>query len=140
MAQVNRRQVSLRIETWRKATDLRDSLAEVSGRKVSIADTIHRGLECLADAHARGAWLSPKEAAPVLEQRLRSQLASALAQFVGRAMPDKTLSGIVFHPPGHTLTVILEGDVRVPLLVAPTEAPRSRQAQSSVEDGAGDTP
>ena len=137
MGQVNRRQVSLRIETWQKAVDLRDALAETSGRKVSIADTIHRGLECLADAHERGAWLSPKEAAPVLEQRLRNQLASALAQFVGRAMPDKTLSGIVFHPPGHTLTVVLEGDVRVPLLVTPTEAPRSGQARSSAEEGAG---
>lgn len=119
--QTNRKQVSLRIEAWQKAATLRDALAEKTGRNVTITDTIDRALECLADAHARGAWLSPKEAAPLLEQRLMDQIASVLAQFVARAMPDKTLAGVKFHPTRRTAVVLLEEDeARIPLLLAPT--------------------
>lgn len=120
MAQ-KRRQVSLQIETWQKAVQLRDALAQKSGRRVSIGDIVHRGLECLQDAHERGAWLSPAEAAPVMEQRLRDRIASALAQFVARAMPDKRLVRIVVYPPGDTMDVVLE-DASIPVLLGPAEA------------------
>lgn len=121
--QPNRRQVSLRLDTWRKAVELRDKLAEKSGRRVAISDTIDRGLECLADAYNRGAWLSPQEAAPVWEQRLQDQIASVLAQFVARAMPDRSLEGIVIDSNRRTAIVLL-GDLeeRIPLLLAATEA------------------
>jgi len=124
--QPKRKQVSLRIEAWQKAAALRDALAETTGRRVTITDTIDRALDCLADAHKRGAWLSPKEAGPVLEQRLRDQIASVLAQFVARALPSKHLYGITFHPNRRVVTVILEGsdggEEPVPLLMGATEA------------------
>ena len=121
--QPNRRQVSLRLDTWQKAVELRDKLAEKSGRRVAISDTIDRGLECLADAYERGAWLSPREAAPVWEQRLQDQIASVLAQFVARAMPDRSLEGIQIDRKRRTAVVLL-GDVDepIPLLLAVTEA------------------
>ena len=59
-----------------------------------------------------------------MKQRLRDQIASALAQFVARAMPDRTLKGIAFHPTERTAVVILD-DGEFPLLLAPTEAPLS---------------
>lgn len=125
----NRRQVSLRLDTWRKAVELRDRLAEKSGRRVAISDTIDRGLDCLADAYDRGAWLSPQEAAPAWEQRLQDQIASVLAQFVARAMPECSLEGIVIDRNRRTAVVILgEPDKPIPLLLAATEAeaPRAR--------------
>jgi hypothetical protein len=125
--QPNRRQVSLRLDTWRKAVELRDKLAEKSGRRVAISDTIDRGLACLADAYDRGAWLSPKEAAPVWEQRLQDQIASVLAQFIARAMPEHSLEGIVIDSNRRTAIVLL-GDLEepIPLLLAATEAERSQ--------------
>ena len=126
MVQPNRRQVSLRMDAWYKAAQLRDSLVEKTGRKVTITDTIERALECLEDAHRRGAWLSPKEAAPVMEQRMRNKIVSVLAQFVARAMPDRRLVKIVVYPPGDALDVVLEakdrGEETFPLLVSATEA------------------
>ena len=111
MKQLNRRQVSLRHADFEKATALRDALAEKSGRKVTISGTMGRALECLEDAHARGAWLSPREAAPVLEQRHRDQVASVLAQFIARACPEKRLKGIAFDSANEMMTVTFdEGD------------------------------
>ena len=125
--QPNRRQVSLRLDTWRKAVELRDKLAAKAGRRVAISDTIDRGLECLADAYDRGAWLSPQEAAPVWEQRLQDQIASVLAQFVARAMPDRSLEGIVIDRNQRTAVVLLRGaDEPIPLLLAATEAQASQ--------------
>ena len=121
--QPNRRQVSLRLDTWRKAVELRDKLAAKSGRRVAISDTIDRSLECLAEAYDRGAWLSPREAAPVWEQRLQDQIASVLAQFVARAMPDRSLEGIVIDSNRRTAVVLFrDGDKPIPLLLAATEA------------------
>ena len=121
--QPNRRQVSLRLATWQKAAELRDPLAERSGRRVTIGDTIDRGLDCLADAHERGAWLSPREAAPILERRLQDQIASALAQFVARAMPDRSLAGITIDRKRRTAVVLLEDvDEPIRLLLSATEA------------------
>lgn len=120
--QPNRRQVSLRLDTWQKAVELRDKLAEKSGRRVAISDTIDRGLECLADAYERGAWLSPREAAPVWEQRLQDQIASVLAQFVARAMPERSLEGIAIDRKRRTAVVYLEDTEKpIPLLLAATE-------------------
>ena len=111
MKQPNRRQVSLRTVDFEKATALRDALAEKSVRKVAISDILARSLECLEAAHTRGAWLSPSEAAPVLEQRHRDQVASVLAQFIARACPEKRLKGIAFDSANEMMTVTFdEGD------------------------------
>ena len=108
MKQTGRRQVSLRIADFEKAIALRDEITEKSGRKVTISDTVARALLCLQDAHARGAWLSPQEAAPILEQRHQDQVASALAQFIARACPEKRLKGIAFDSANGMLSVTFD--------------------------------
>ena len=108
MKQPSRRQVSLRNVDFEKATALRDAITEKSGRKITISDTVARALDCLKDAHARGAWLSPSEAAPVLEQRHRDQVASVLAQFIARACPEKMLRGIAFDSANEMMTVTFD--------------------------------
>ena len=111
MKQPSRHQVSVRNVDFEKTTALRDALAEKSGRKVTISDTLSRALDCLEDAHKRNAWLSPREAAPVLEQRHRDQVASVLAQFIARACPEKRLKGIAFDSANEMMTVTFdEGD------------------------------
>ena len=110
MAQRNRRQISIATEDYRRLAVLRDTLAEKTGVKVSITGTIARALACLEDAHERGAWLSPREAAPVLEQRHRDRLASVIAQFISRACPEKTLRGIAFDTKTGMLTVNFDQD------------------------------
>lgn len=129
MAQENRRQISLRASVWLKATRLKEALAATSGRRVTITDTVDRALDCLADAHSRGAWLSPEEAAPLLEERLRKEVVSVLAQFIARAMPDRNLAGVTFKPAAHrggggTLYVHLDNNT-VPMLMGAAEAVRS---------------
>ena len=109
--QPSRRHIGINVRDYERATALRDALAERSGRKVTISGTMGRALECLEDAHARGAWLSPREAAPVLEQRHRDQVASVLAQFIARACPEKRLKGIAFDSANEMMTVTFdEGD------------------------------
>ena len=108
MKQPSRHQVSVRTVDFEKATALRDAITEKSGRKITISDTVARALDCLKDAHARGAWLSPSEAAPVLEQRHRDQVASVLAQFIARACPEKRLKGIAFDPANEMMTVTFD--------------------------------
>ena len=105
MAQRNRRQISIATEDYRRLAALRDGLAEKTGTRVTLTDTITRSIDCLSDAYQRGAWLSPREAAPVLEQRHRDKLASVLAQFIARACPEKQLKGIAFDPKNGTMTV-----------------------------------
>ena len=103
--EANRAQIMVRGETRDLAAKLRDELVERSGGRITLSDTVHRALVCLDDAHNRGAWLSPKEAAPVLEERHRQKVASALAQFIARACPEKRLKGIAFDPANGMMTV-----------------------------------
>ena len=124
MPQRNRRQVSIDTDDYHRLAALRDALVEKTGRKVTITDTIARTIECLEDAHRRGAWLSPSEAGPVLTERLRDTLASAFAQFIGREMPERKLKGIAFR--GEQMVVIFEDDTEAPLYV-PMVATESRQ-------------
>lgn len=134
MAQPNRRQISLRTSVWERASRLRDELAATSGRKVTISDTIDQGLRCLEDATSRGAWLSPREAAPVLEDRLRKDLVSAIAQFIARTMPDRELRGVTFETPSPGAGVVLNihlDDRAVPLFLGSTEVVMSGVTSSS---------
>ncbi len=120
----NRAPVMLRGETHALAAELRDELTSRSGARHTMADAIHRGLMCLKDAHERGAWLSPQEAAPVMEQRARDRMVSVLAQFIGRAMPEKKLKGIAFATANETMTIeFVDGD-SFPILLAGVESTR----------------
>ena len=119
MPQLNRRQISLRTSVWERASRLRDALATASGRKMTISDTIDRALECLEDANSRGAWLTPKDAAPVLEERVRQEIVSILAQFIARTMGDRKLHGVSFDhstPGGGMVVSVHLDDTAVPLL------------------------
>ena len=122
MKQLSRRQVSLRNVDFEKATALRDAITEKSGRKITISDTVGRALDCLKDAHTRGAWLRPQEAAPVIEQRHRDQVASVLAQFVARACPEKRLKGIAFDSANGMMTVIFDEGDRIDLWAGEADA------------------
>lgn len=131
MAQDARRQISIRTSVWMKALKIRDALTEISGRRVTIADTVDRALDCLQDAHTRGAWLTPKEAAPVLEERLRREVVSVLTQFIARTMPDRILRGVTFEqsiPGGGGVLHVHLDDRAVPMLMgaADVTAPQVR--------------
>ena len=115
-----RRQVSLKTTTYDRIRELRDVLAAKSGREVTLADAIERALESLEDAHSRGAWLSPREAAPVLEQRLRGVIVSALAQFVARAAPSIKIRSVNYV--GDNIDVTCEDGTGIPIFAPLSES------------------
>ena len=117
MKQPSRHQVSVRNVDFEKTIVLRDALAEKSGRKVTISDTLSRALDCLEDAHKRNAWLSPLEAAPVLEQRHRDQVVSVVAQLLARIAPERPLRGVEFDPEHDILNVHFADSESFPLLM-----------------------
>ena len=86
---------------YNRARELRDELAGLSGRPVTLADVIGRGLECLADAHKRKAWLSPAEAAPVLQLRHRDAVEFAMRGTAAwqRENPGARILAITFDAP-----------------------------------------
>ena len=118
MKQPNRHQVSVRNVDFEKATALRDAITKKSGRKITISDTVARALDCLQDAHARGAWLSPQEAAPVLEQRHRDQVVSVVAQLLARIAPERPLRGVAFDTEHDTLIVYFADSEPFPLVMS----------------------
>ena len=118
MKHPNRHQVSVRNVDFEKATALRDAITEKSGRKITISDTVARALDCLQDAHARGAWLSPQEAAPVLEQRHRDQVVSVVAQLLARIAPERPLRGVAFDTEHDTLIVHMADSEPFPLVMS----------------------
>ena len=116
--QPSRRHIAVNARDHERATALRDALAERSGRKVTISGTVGRALECLEDAHARGAWLSPSEAAPVLEQRHRDQVVSVVAQLLARIAPERPLRGVAFDTEHDTLFVHMADNESFPLVLS----------------------
>ena len=93
-----RRQVSVRLAAWERASKIRDDIAANAGRACSIAEVIERGLQCLDDANSRGAWLSPAEAGSIYERRCRDSIASIIAQLSAALSPGRQLVSIVFEP------------------------------------------
>ena len=118
MAQRNRRQISIATEDYRRLAALRDALAEKMGTRVTITDTIARSIGCLADAHERGAWLSPPEAASVLERRHRDQVVSVVAQLLARIAPERPLRGVAFDTEHDTLIVHMADSDPFPLVTS----------------------
>ena len=116
--------MSLRADHYDKACALRDTLSDIIDSRATLTDVIGRALECLADAHERGAWLSPKEAAPLLEQRMLDQTVSLIAQFIAHKRPDLTIEGIAVDKIKRLVLIQFEGDEPgVPLVMAPASAP-----------------
>ena len=116
MSQSNRKLVSLQTQAYGLAVRLRDALTKRSGKKFTLGDVIERALRCLQDSHERGAWLSPREAAPLLEQRNRERMAAVLAEFVARVLPDRRLKSVRFDPSSETMLVYLD-DRTIPLFL-----------------------
>lgn len=107
-------------ELHERITQLRDEIAEKSGLNITLADAVRRAVECLEDAHQRGAWLSPREAGPILNQRHVDGIASVLAQFIAHYMPDRTLEGIAVDKERRTIAVVFgDDDNPRPLLYPP---------------------
>ena len=84
-----RKMVNIRQDTYSKATRVQKALAERVGRPVSLADVLDRAVEALDDAHQRGAWLSPKEAGPVIEERQRMDLVTVITQVARHFDPSE---------------------------------------------------
>ena len=76
--QANRKLVSVPTETYQAVEQLQRELAAVTGQRVTIGDVIARGAQCLCDAHARQAWLSPAEQEAPLRERVRTAVMSNL--------------------------------------------------------------
>lgn len=113
-----RKMVSLRQSTYDKVESCRTVLSDFTERNISRADVIDRALDSLLDAHTRGAWLSPKEAAPVLEDRHRREIVSVVGQFIARIMPERRLTSVSFDPSKSICVIQLDGDEQpIPLLV-----------------------
>ena len=112
-----RKQVSIHPSTYELARVLQDELSKKLGARVSMDMVFQRAFKCLQDAHGRGAWLSPGEAAPLLEQRHEGVIASVLAQFIGRSMPDRQLRRIAFDRQNKSVRVWLSDGPPVPLYV-----------------------
>ena len=129
MARRDRRMVAVPSSVWDKASQLQYDLTERTGRKVTIAEVVSRGLDCLGDAHARGAWLSPKEAAPLLEERHRQSMMSCIAQVIARFAPNEQLKGITFDPANERILIHTEGAQPVSVLAgAPLMGPERATA------------
>ena len=112
-----RKQVSIHPSTYGLARELQEELSKKLGARVSMDMVFQRAFQCLQDAHSRGAWLSPKEAAPLLEQRHEGVIASVVAQFVARSMPDKQLRRIAFDRQNRSVEVLLSDGPPVSLFV-----------------------
>ena len=116
--QRNRRMVSIPDRTFAQLERIHQEIETKAGRPITFGGVIERALECLADAHSRGAWLSPKEAAPVLEQRHRDQVVSVVAQLLARFAPERRLQGIAFDTEHDTLVVNMADADPFPLIMS----------------------
>lgn len=77
-AQANRKLVSVPTETYKAIEQLQREMSAVTGQRMTIGDVVARGAQCLTDAHARQAWLSPAEQEAPLRQRVRTAVMSNL--------------------------------------------------------------
>ena len=83
-----RKQVSIRAEQWHKLNALRIELEIMTGREVQITEAMGRAIDCMDDAHRRGAWLSPEEARGVMDERLKLAVALALRHITEGKQPS----------------------------------------------------
>ena len=118
MAREPRRQINLPTNVYGALEALRDELTRKLGDTLTTTEVVARALQCLTDAHTRGAWLSPDEAAPILEERHRQGIVSALAQFA--AATGRPATAIRFYPDAQRIEVDLaDADEPVSVIVGP---------------------
>ena len=94
---IPRRMVHMSLTTYEKACQLQTKIQEKIGLEVPLGRVIERGIECLDDAYNRGAWLSPKEAAPRFERRIKESMMDLTELLLARVAPDRKLKKIDFQ-------------------------------------------
>lgn len=100
----------VRPETRALLGELTDSIRAKTGETTtSMATVIHRALVCLKDAQERGAWLSPAEAAPVQEERLKRELVRVVGVLIPVLSPGREMSGISFDMESGAMFIHLKG-------------------------------
>ena len=111
----DRRLVSVPIETFKAIQQLQRELAAVTGQRVTIGDVVARGAQCLCDAHAGQAWLSPAEQKEPLRERVRTAVMSNLIA-LRELVPGIGIGEIGYDAEHDAVLVTVEGeDEPVPL-------------------------
>ena len=111
----DRRLVSVPIETFKAIQQLQRELAAVMGRRATIGDVVARGAQCLCDAHAGQAWLSPAEQEGLLRERVRTAVISNLIA-LREMVPGIGIGEIGYDPDNDAVLVNVAGeDEPVPL-------------------------
>ena len=111
----DRRLVSVPIETFKAIQQLQRELAAVTGQRVTIGDVVARGAQCLCDAHAGQAWLSPAEQEAPLRERVRTAVISNLIA-LREMVPGIGIGEIGYDPDNDAVLVNVAGeDEPVPL-------------------------
>ena len=111
----DRRLVSVPIETFKAIQQLQRELAAVTGQRVTIGDVVARGAQCLCDAHAGQAWLSPAEQEEPLRERVRTAVMSNLIA-LRELVPGIGIGEIGYDAEHDAVLVAVEGeDDPVPL-------------------------
>ena len=124
----DRQQVSIATSDYKRLVKLRDELEKVSGRKVSVTETIARAILCLEDAHADGAWLNPREQAVVMQGRVDGQLKSVIAQVLARLAPEVRIEAIQIDHSTERLTIHIEDEDPVNIIGVGAAAQHARVA------------
>ena len=91
---------------------------EMTGRHVTQGEAVGRALECLTDAHGRGAWLSGAEAGRALEERHQEQVTAVVGQLLAAVRPDLTLDGVGFNAATGQAHIAIRGEPAISLAAA----------------------
>ena len=114
-AQAGRKLVSLPIKTYEAIEQLQRELSALSGRRFSIGDVVARGAQCLLDAAAKQAWLSPSEQVEPLRERVRTAVMSNLIA-LREQVPELGIGEIEYDGKNDAVLVNIEGQAEpVPL-------------------------
>ena len=113
--QAGRKLVSVPIGTYKAIEQLQRELSALSGKRFTIGDVVARGAQCLLDAAARQAWLSPAEQEEPLRERVRTAVMSNLIA-LRELVPGIGIGEIGYDAEHDAVLVSVEGeDEPVPL-------------------------
>ena len=105
----DRRLVSVPIETFKAIQQLQRELAAVTGQRLTIGDVVARGAQCLCDAHAGQAWLSPAEQEAPLRDRVRTAVMSNLIA-LRQMVPGLGIGEIGYDAENDAILVTVTGE------------------------------
>ena len=110
--------VRLPIPVHTRLEAMRAALREMTGRHVTQGEAVGRALECLTDAHGRGAWLSGAEAGRALEERHQQQVTLIVRQLLAQVRPDLELDGVGFDAINGQAHIVIRGEPAISLEAA----------------------